>query len=90
MFELGLSRVAKEGDDVVLARTFAGISGTSVAVALLVLVITVLGTCYAVTMIWNAADVYVTVSGVLLKVTLLPGGSTMPTRFFYFQMSHLF
>ena len=50
----------------VVARTFEGFSGDSVAVALVVSpFITVPGTCSVIVVIWTAAVASVTVSGVM-------------------------
>ena len=47
------------------------------------LVITVPVTCSVVVLIWNADAESAVVSGVVLKVTLLPGGGTV-CMYFYF------
>ena len=49
----------------------------------MVLAITVSSTCSAVVAIWTTAVAYVVVSGVLLKVMLLLGDSTMSARFLF-------
>ena len=61
----------------VVSSTVGGFNGASVEVALVVLVITIPGTFFIVVVIWTAAVPSVVVSGVLLKVMLLRGGSTV-------------
>ena len=62
----------------VVTRTIRGFSGANVAVALVVVpVITVPGTCSVVIVILTGDVAAVVVSGVVLKVVLLPGGDTV-------------
>ena len=70
----------------VAARTVGGFSGASVSVALVVEpVIDVPGTCsVVVVVIWTSSVAAVSVSEVLLRVVLLPGGGAVPTRTFLF------
>ena len=68
----------------VVTRTVGGFSSSNVSVALVVLVVTVSGTCSVVVVIWTASAV---VSEVLLKVTLLPGGGTVCVIVFCLQVS---
>ena len=60
------------GDNSVATRTVVGLSGTSVTVVLVALVITIPGTCSTFIVIFTAAAPAVAVSGVAPKVTLLP------------------
>ena len=66
----------------VAARTVVGLSSTSVAVALVAHFIDFYGICSAVVTIWTAAADSVIVSGVILKMKLLPGGCTVSALFF--------
>ena len=81
-FALGLILGVKRGNNLVIARTIGGVSGASVALALVVLGITVPGTCSVVFVILNASVADVVVYGVLLKVSLLLDGGAVSVRFF--------
>ena len=67
----------------VAARTVVGISSTSVAVALFAHFIDFYGICSAVVTIWTAAADAVIFSGVMLKMKLLPGSSTVSALFLF-------
>ena len=65
-------------------RTIGHFSGASVVVSLVVVpVITFPGTYSVVLVIWTADAAAVLVSGVLLKVVLLLGGSDVSACIFY-------
>ena len=83
-FVLGLNLGAKEGDNVLATKTIIGISGASVALELVSLVITVPGTCSKVVVIRTEAIAAVAVSRVATKLTLLPGGGTVSIRVLLF------
>ena len=70
-----------------VTRNVGGFSGAIIAVSLVVLVVTIPRTYSVVVVIWTSAVVAVVVSGVLLKVMLIPGGGTVPVWIFYSQGS---
>ena len=69
----------------VVTRTIRGFSGASVSVGLsVVLFITIPGTYSIVVVSWTASLAAVAVSGMLLKMVLLIGGSALSVLIFLF------